>query len=109
MNELNLPEPIAAYFEADRKDGDSVARCFTNDAVVKDEGGTHAGIAAIKAWKANASAKYSYTSQPIAVEGKDGQYTVTSRLRGSFPGSPIDLRYIFRLERAKIAQLEITP
>jgi len=33
MNErLNLPEPIAAYFAADKLDGEAVARCFTKDA-----------------------------------------------------------------------------
>jgi hypothetical protein len=109
MSELNLPEPIAAYFEADERDGDAVARCFTNQAVVKDEGQIHSGPEAIKAWKTAASAKYAYTSAPFAVEQKDGQYIVTSRLAGDFPGSPVDLRYHFRLERGKIRLLEITP
>ena len=109
MTELNLPEPIAAYFAADLRDGEAVARCFTKRAVVKDEGRTYSGLAAIKGWKAKASAKYSYISVPFAVEQKDGQYIVTSRLTGNFPGSPVDLRYAFRLERGKIALLEITP
>ena len=57
---LNLPKPIAAYFTADKGDGDAVSRCFTDDAVVKDEGHTHRGQAAIKAWKMDASTKYEY-------------------------------------------------
>jgi len=109
MNALNLPEPIAAYFQADKHGGDAVARCFTKNAVVKDEGHTHSGLAAITAWKTVASARYSYTSEPIAVEQKDGRYIVTSRLTGNFPGSPIGLRYLFGLERGKIAFLEIAP
>jgi len=109
MNALNLPEPIAAYFQADKHGGDAVARCFTKNAVVKDEGHTHSGLAAIAAWKTVASARYSYTSEPIAVEQKDGRYIVTSRLTGNFPGSPIGLRYLFGLERGKIAFLEIAP
>ena len=109
MSELNLPEPIAAYFEADKHDGGAVARCFTNQAVVKDEGQTHCGPEAIKAWKDAASAKYAYTSAPFAMEHKDGQCIVTRRLTGNFPGSPLDLRFIFRLERGRIALLEITP
>ena len=106
---LDLPEPIAAYFHADQRDGDAVARCFTKQAVVEDEGQTHCGLDAIRAWKIAASAKYAYTSVPFAVELKDGRHTVTSRLTGNFPGSPIDLRYLFRLEHGKIARLEITP
>jgi hypothetical protein len=67
------------------------------------------GTSAITAWKAGASAKYSYTSEPFAVEQRGGRYVVTSRLTGNFPGSPVDLRYTFGLERGKIAFLEIAP
>ena len=110
MNPLELPEPIAAYFEADKRDGDSVARCFMAHAVVKDEGQMHIGLAAIKTWKTAASARYSYASEPFAIEqNEDGGYTVTSRLTGNFPGSPVNLRFVFRLERWKIAALEIAP
>ena len=109
MSDLNLPEPIVAYFKADQRDGEAVAHCFTKQAVVIDEGQTHCGQEAIKAWKTAASAKYTYTSAPFAMEQTDGWYTVTSRLTGNFPGSPVELRYLFRLERGKIAQLQITP
>ncbi len=109
MTHLNLPEPIAAYFDTDKRDAEAVARCFTKQAVVKDEGQTHTGVAAIKAWKSAASAKYTYTSEPFAVDQKDGGYVVTSRLTGNFPGSPLNLRFAFRLERGKIASLEIAP
>jgi hypothetical protein len=109
MTELDLPEPIAAYFDADQRDGEAVAHCFTERAVVNDEGQTHCGPEAIKAWKTAAFAKYRYASAPFAVEQKDGRYIVTSRLTGNFPGSPVDLRYHFRLERGKIAHLEIAP
>jgi hypothetical protein len=109
MTDLNLPEPIAAYFAAERGDAEAVARCFTNHAVVKDEGQAHSGPEAITAWQTAASARYSYNSEPFAVEHKDGQYIVTSRLTGNFPGSPVNLRFAFRLERGKIASLEITP
>ena len=109
MTELNLPEPIAAFFNADRRDGEAVARCFTNHGVVKDEGQTHRGLAAIKAWKTAASAKYSYSSDPVAVEQMESRYVVSTRLTGNFPGSPVHLRFAFQLERGKIASLEITP
>ncbi len=106
---LDLPPPIAAYFAADKGDGDAVARCFTETAIVKDEGHTYSGRAAIAAWKTAASAKYSYTGEPIAVAEKDGRTVVTSHLVGDFPGSPVDLRYFFRLEGDRIAALDIRP
>ena len=109
INQVTLPEPIAAYFAADSHDSEAIARCFTQDAVVKDEGHTYTGIMAIKQWKAESATKYTYTSEPFALERRDGMTIVTSRLTGNFPGSPVDLRFFFRLERGRIAFLEIIP
>jgi len=106
---LDLPGPIAAYFAADREDGEAVARCFTEAAVVKDEGRTHRGRAAIQNWKEEASARYQYTCEPFACEQRDGNVVVTSRLTGTFPGSPVNLRFFFALQGDKIASLEILP
>ena len=104
---LNLPKPIAAYFIADKGEGEAVSECFTENAVVKDEGHTHKGRAAIKEWKTDASAKYQYTCEPLACEEKEGKTVVTCHLVGNFPGSPVDLRFLFKLEGDKIALLEI--
>src|SRR5688500_15488465 len=105
----SLPKPIAAYFTADSRDGEAVSHCFTENALVKDEGHTHQGRAAIKKWKTDASAKYQYTNEPLACEEKDEKIVVTSHLVGNFPGSPVDLRFLFDLEGDKIASLEIMP
>jgi SnoaL-like domain len=106
---LNLPTPIAAYFAAETSDGEAVARCFIENATVKDEGHTYSGLAAIKRWKAETSRKYTYTSEPIASEERDGKTVVTSRLTGTFPGSPVELRFFFKLDGDRIASLEIIP
>jgi len=104
-----LAEPIAAYFAAGNLDSEAAARCFTSDAVVKDEGRTHTGLASIKQWKAETATKYSYTCEPFHAEQKEGVHVVTCHLVGNFPGSPIDLRFLFQLKRGKIANLEIIP
>ncbi len=104
---LNLPAPIAAYFAADNDDGDAVARCFTETAVVKDEGHRYEGRLAISRWKADASARFKYTSEPFALEERDGETVVTGHVVGDFPGSPVDLRYVFVLQGDRIASLEI--
>jgi hypothetical protein len=106
---LHLPEPVAAYFAADKLDGEAISRCFTEDAVVKDEGHTHQGRVAIKRWKTEASAKYQYTCEPFACEQVGEKHVVTCRLTGNFPGSPVDLRFFFVLEGDKIASLEVIP
>src|ERR1700730_18344444 len=106
---LDLPKPIVAYFTANKGDSEAVARCFTENAIVKDEGHTYNGLAAIKKWKSETSTKFTYTSEPFASEQKDGKTVITSRLIGNFPGSPVDLRFFFALEGDKIASLEIIP
>jgi hypothetical protein len=106
---LDLPKPIADYFTADKADGEAVSQCFTEDAVVKDEGHTYRGQTAIKQWKTGAAAKYQYTSEPFACETRGENVVVTSRLTGNLPGSPVDLRFCFELDGDKIASLEIIP
>lgn len=106
---FSLPKPIADYFAADKTDGAAVAKCFTADAVVIDEQRTYRGREAITRWKTEASSKYSYVSEPVAIDDQDGQVIVTAHLTGDFPGSPVDLRYAFRLTGSEIARLEIAP
>lgn len=109
MKELILPEPVAAYFEADKNSGAAVARCFTKNGVVIDEGRTHVGLAAIEAWKTAAFAQSSYVAEPVGLAKTGLTCIVTGRVTGNFPGSPVDLQYIFTLDRGKIASLEIKP
>ena len=96
---VDLPEPIVAYLAAEnRHDTGALARCFTEDAVVRDEGQTFKGLADIKQWKAETKKKYQHTVEPLEAVQKDGETIVTNRLTGNFPGSPIDLKFVSRLE-----------
>ena len=105
---LSLPEPIALYFAADLAgDAGAVARCFTADAVVRDEGGTFTGVGAIQQWNTQAKAKYHYTVEPLSVSAQHGAIVVIGKVAGDFPGSPINLQHIFRIAGDKIVSLEI--
>jgi ketosteroid isomerase-like protein len=107
---LTLPPPIAAYFAADRSgDVDALLAAFAQDGVVIDERQSHVGHAAIRAWKAGASAQYNYTAEPVALTGDDRDARVTAQVSGDFPGSPVCLHYAFTLDGGRIARLEITP
>lgn len=105
---ITLPKAIADYFAADQVNSTAVALCFAENATVKDERQTHIGRDAIRQWKEEASAKYSYTSEPFAINEEDDKTVVEVHVSGDFPGSPIDLRYAFVLDGDQIAQLEIT-
>jgi ketosteroid isomerase-like protein len=105
---IELAKPIAAYFAAEHAgDADEVARCFAEDGVVQDEGGTFRGAAAIREWNARARDKYHHTVEPLHVIERDGQTIVTGRVSGDFPGSPVNLDHVFSLEGDKIASLDI--
>ncbi len=106
---IDLPQPIADYFTADAEDRGSVDQCFTEAATVTDEANTYVGRTEIRRWKAEVSSKFSYVSEPFALEHDGDRFIVTSRVSGTFRGSPIDLRYGFVLDGDKIARLEIVP
>jgi ketosteroid isomerase-like protein len=105
---VDLPVPIAIYVAAENSgDTEALAQCFSEDAVVRDEGKIIKGLAAIKQWKAETRKKYQHTIEPLASVQKDGKTIVTNRLTGNFPGSPIELEFVFTLDGDKIASLEI--
>jgi hypothetical protein len=106
---ISLPKAISDCFSIDNTDTDAVAQYFSDTAVVKDEGHTYNGLVEIKLWKYSVANKYKYTSVPFSSDNIDGNIVVMSHLVGNFPGSPIDLRYVFSLEGGKITSLEITP
>jgi hypothetical protein len=107
---IELPGAIADYFAADTgQSAEAIAACFTQAAIVKDEGHTYAGRDAIRRWKDESSAKYTYTVEPFSIASEGNREVVTSHLVGDFPGSPTDLRYFFALDGDKIAELEIIP
>ncbi len=105
---MKLPIPIASYIAAENSgDTEALARCFAEHAAVRDEGQTIEGLAAIKQWKAETRKKYQHTIEPLASVQKDNKTIVTNRLTGNFPGSPIELEFVFTLDGDKIASLEI--
>jgi hypothetical protein len=105
---LSLPEPIANYFAADTAgDASALARCFTAEGIVRDEGGTFTGIAAIQQWHTRAKEKYHHTVGPLSVSARGGEIVVTGKVTGDFPGSPITLQHVFRVAGQKIVSLKI--
>jgi SnoaL-like domain len=104
----NLPKPIALYIAAENSgDANLFDQCFAENAVVKDEDQTIEGLAAIKKWKAETKQKYQHTVDPLAFVQKEGKTIITNRLTGNFPGSPIELEFVFTLEGDKIVSLEV--
>jgi hypothetical protein len=107
---LQLPDVVQTYF-AISNGGDTaqLASCFRSDATVCDERKTYEGTAAIEAWQQEARTAFIYQVQPLQALQGQGELTVIARLVGNFPGSPVQLSYLFTLEDGLICSLEITP
>lgn len=105
---MKLPPAIQAYFDADTDTfSPAPTTAFATDAIVKDEGKTLVGHAAIAEWWWAAKAHYEATSQPKEISGSGEHFTVRAEVTGKFPGSPAMLSFIFTLKDHEIAALEI--
>src|SRR6266446_8806484 len=102
-----LPEPLESYFEAvNREDVEAMLVSFAANAVVKDEGKTRSGIAELREWIEEVTGKYHPRFEVAdVVEDDAGTVVVIGLVSGAFPGSPIRLRYTFRLSEGKITHL----
>jgi hypothetical protein len=105
---LQLPVPIERYIQIANSDTpEAVPECFAADAIVRDEGHTYEGVAAIKHWIAATKKKYGHTVTPLELAEHGGQSVLKARLTGSFPGSPITVHFNFVLADGKIRSLAI--
>ncbi len=105
---LPLPDPIAAYFCAQNAhDVEGMLGAFAQGSTVSDEGRDMVGRDAIRAWIDDTTRKYHPSVTPLDVEQVDGSSVVKARVSGTFPGSPIELSYRFKVEGRLIAALEI--
>jgi hypothetical protein len=102
---MKPPLPIAKFFEAfNLHDADAVVARFASDAVVSDEGRKYRGTK-IRTWIDKVNADYQPKAKVISMVRAANKLIVTAQVSGSFPGSPIQLRYHFTLKKGKITAL----
>ena len=107
---IQLPPPIALYVQLENAgETETLSECFAPNAMVRDEGRTYEGLAAIKAWKAETKQKYHHTVTPLDVAQQNGKTVLTAQLTGTFPGSPVTVHFDFVVEAGHILSLEIHP
>jgi hypothetical protein len=100
---LQLPVAIERYIQiANSGTPEAVPECFAADAIVRDEGQSYEGVAAIKHWMAATKKKYGHTVTPLELADHGGQSVLKARLVGNFPGSPITVNINFVLAGGKI-------
>jgi SnoaL-like domain len=104
---LDLPDVIATYWAAANAGRiEEASACFSRDAAVHDEGQCHQGTSAIRTWIEETTRQYHPIVEPLRSEEKAGRHFVT-RVSGTFPGSPVELDYVFTLRDQQVVNLEI--
>lgn len=102
----NLPKVIADLVKAQNNfDSTAYANCFTETAVVFDEGKTHNGRKEIENWIEKANKEYQATMKPL--EYSENIQTLKAEISGNFPGSPIVLSYLLDIQNEQIQSLKI--
>lgn len=105
---IDLPDIIETYFRAaNAHDTAAMSACFTEDAVVHDEGREYRGITAIRDWIDTTTQKYRVTINVTDIKEQSSNVIVSSQVSGNFDGSPVELQFHFTLEGDKIAALTI--
>lgn len=103
---MNLPNVIADLAAAQNNfDSVAYANCFSETAVVFDEGKTHTGKTAIKNWIEKANQEYKAVMKPL--EYSTNEQTLKAEISGTFAGSPIVLTFQFELKDGQIQSLKI--
>lgn len=106
---IPLPHPIAAFYHAaDVYDAELLAACFTEDAMLVDEGEEYDGPKAVSSHILEANRSANVITEITNCAEKNGETVVTATISGNFDGSPIPLDFHFNLNDGKIKSLNIT-
>lgn len=104
---MNLPNVITELTKAQNNfDSQAYANCFSEAAVVFDEGKTHNGKTEIQEWIEKANQEYKAAMRPLQYSDRDE--ILKAEVSGNFPGSPIVLFYHFKINNDLIESLKIT-
>ncbi|PYJ49318.1 MAG: hypothetical protein DME87_10075 [Verrucomicrobia bacterium] len=105
---VKLPRIIKNYIDASNgHDVKSILSCFSDDAVVRDEGKELRGKEAIEGWIVKTMEKYKFHFKPLSAKDHDEEVVVAVEVSGTFAGSPVTLDYYFAIENEKILSLMI--
>jgi ketosteroid isomerase-like protein len=104
---MNLPKVIEELVKAKNSfDSAAFAQCFSETAVVFDEGKTHTGRNEIEQWIDKSNKEHQDTMEPLDYDEKED--ILSAKVTGSFPQSPIVLKFNFNITDGKIQSLKVT-
>jgi len=106
---MNLPKIIADLVAAqNNQDSAAYTACFSETAIVHDEGKIHVGKEEIYKWIKHANEQYKSFMKPLEYNESGSNGVLTTDVSGTFPGSPIVLQFHFGFEDDLIGSLKVT-
>jgi len=103
---MNLPNIVSKLVKAQNEfDSHAYTDCFTETAIVHDEGKTHKGKTEIQNWIDTANKEYKASMKPL--DYNETGHVLSAEISGTFPGSPVILKYHFEFGEALIESLKI--
>ncbi|RZK12756.1 MAG: nuclear transport factor 2 family protein [Flavobacterium sp.] len=106
---MNLPKVVADLIKAQNEfDAVTYANLFSETAVVFDEGKTHKGRPEIERWIDHSNKNYQSVMKPLDYTENGTASILAAPCSGTFPGSPIALKFHFNIVDGQIQHLKVT-
>lgn len=106
---MKIPNVIQELIKAQNAfDSVAYANLFSETSIVHDEGKAHCGRKEVEQWIAEANEKYKSTMEPVDFTQKGNQGVLTANVSGTFPGSPLVLKFHFEIKEGMIQSLKVT-
>ncbi len=106
---MKIPNVILELIKAQNSlDSVAYANLFSETSIVHDEGKTHIGRNEVEHWIAKANGKYKSIMEPVDYTQKGNKGVLTANVSGTFPGSPVVLRFHFEINEGFIQSLKVT-
>lgn len=105
---MNLPTVLTTLLAAQaRFNSTDYANCYSDTAIVFDEGAEHLGRLEIQNWFEETGNKYRSVHKPLSYVEVDNGGVLISEVSGTFPGSPIVLQFHYTFTGELIEKLEV--
>ncbi|MBL7719799.1 MAG: nuclear transport factor 2 family protein [Flavipsychrobacter sp.] len=106
---MNLPKVVSDLIKAQNEfDSTAYTNCFSETAIVHDEGKEHTGRTEIEHWITESNEKYQSTMKPLDFQQNGRTGVLSAEVSGTFPGSPLTLKFHFEIIDGLIQSLNVT-
>ena len=106
---MNLPKVVEDLVQAQNNfDNIAYAACFSETGEMFDEGVLYKGRVAIEHLIAETNEKYRSVMKPLEYTANGTSGVLSAEVSGTFPGSPLVLKFHFDIIDGKIQYLKVT-